>query len=60
MAREKLKHPELSSERLAKLFEHLAQGISSKLSVSKYKRLAGKFRKREPELLAEARKHPEG
>jgi hypothetical protein len=56
MAREKLNHPELKPEALAKQFEHLAGGAHGPESVARYKRLAKKFRERESELMASAAK----
>ncbi|HEV7504022.1 MAG TPA: hypothetical protein VGS07_03855 [Thermoanaerobaculia bacterium] len=58
MAREKLKHPEHKPERLAKKFEHMAEGAHGPGSVARFKRLARKFKEREAELMMLAAKEP--
>lgn len=58
MARERQKHPELTVERLGKMFEHLAEGAHGPGSVARPKRLARKFRARVSELMAWAKEHP--
>jgi len=56
MAREKLKHPERKVQTLARQFMKLAEGPSDEAI---YRRLATKFRKRAPELMAQAKKYPQ-